>query len=227
MLEKLISELLASNEVTFEVLNKADSSNIEELIYIKKRLKSRDKRTELTVKDLNALKDYNITEFITKVVKEEVKNIYTYCNASGYIYTIPKDEELAEIVNDSSESGTQDLYLNTVKRALRKIAFPYFTIAKIEVVISDDILNSASGKSNNPIIYSITFKTGKSIDDLIIYNDGHDNKVSSTNFSFTEDVGHSMVVEKSINLIYEKYKKIADSKVDHLKRVLAILTSTR
>ena len=227
MLEKLINELLASNEVTFEVLNKAENSELEELIYIKKKSKHKDKRAELTVKDLNILKDYNITEFITKVVKEEVKNIYTYCNASGYIFTIPKDEELAEIVNESSESGTQDLYLNTIGRALRKIAFPYFTIAKIEVVISDNVLDSASGNSSKPIIYSIAFKTGKGIDDLIIYNDCNDNKVSSTNFSFTEEAGHSMVVEKSINLIYEKYKKIADEKVDHLERVLAILTSTR
>ena len=225
MLEKLISELLASNEVTFEVLNKADSSSIEELIYIKKRLKSRDKRTELTVKDLNALKDYNITEFITKVVKEEVKNIYTYCNASGYIYTIPSDEKLAEIVNGSSESGTQDLYLNTIKRILTKNVFPYFSIAKIEAVISYDVLDSIPNNSNTPSIFSITFKTGASTDDLVIHY--NNNKVSFTNFSFTEEVGHSMVVEKSINLIYEKYKKIADEKVDHLERVLAILTSTR
>ena len=227
MVEKTISELLASNDITFEVLNKAESSSIEELIYIRKISKCRDKRKELTVKDLNIIKNYNITEFIIKVVKEEVKNIYTYCNASGYIFTIPKDEELAEIVNESSESGTQDLYLNTINRALKKIAFPYFTIAKIEVVVSDDILDSASGNSNKPIIYSIAFETGEGIDDLIIHNDCNDNKISSTNFSFTEDEGHSMVVEKSINLIYEKYKKIANDKADQLERTLAILTSKR
>ena len=77
MAEKTISELIASNEVTFEVLNKADSSSIEELIYIRKISKCRDKRMELTVKDLNNIKNYNITEFITELVKEEVKNIAT------------------------------------------------------------------------------------------------------------------------------------------------------
>ena len=225
MAEKTISELIASNEVTFKVLNKADSSSIEELIYIRKISKCRDKRMELTVKDLNIIKNYNITEFITELAKEEVEKIYTYCSTVGYIFTLPEDEELMKITNDSSESNIQDLYLNTIKKILRKYALPYFNIIKIEAVINDDALDNISGNSNQPSIYSITFKTGSSTDDLVIHYNS--NKTSSTNFSFTEDVGYSMIVEKSINLIYEKYKKIANDKADQLERTLAILTSKR
>ena len=225
MAEKTISELIASNEVTFEVLNKADSSSIEELIYIRKISKCRDKRMELTVKDLNIIKNYNITEFITELVKEEVEKIYTYCSTVGYIFTLPEDEELMKITNDSSESNIQDLYLNTIKKILRKYALPYLNIIKIEAVINDDALDNISGNSNQPSIYSITFKTGSSTDDLVIHYNS--NKTSSTNFSFTKDVGYSMIVEKSIDLICEKYKNIANDKIDHLERALAILTSKR
>ena len=224
---------------------------LQELICFKK-VKNRDSNDikEISLSDLLAISKADIPTIIIQRIKDslisESKNYLTENKTEdGYIYVMPDDSCLSKILNESKKDlNEKDFFnINDFRFLLKECSISSIVVDKIKVIIDEESLDHFSTLSKKtteevvedykenyifPIV-KIAFeissdRTGPMNDylsnlEISFSSDG----LATTNYCFRSNHGYHKLIQRCMEMINEKHRKIAKDKCTDLLGILQCL----